>query len=195
MYALLMSDKGELQMQQVGDIEVAYPQHELHEVANTSRHAISEPLPRILPKNDHHTNAPPTHTAIATPAQLGAGKKNLKQSEAAENCLKQQEQVIKQVRTPIKKEPPPIPTRRSAAVQQQSTLPKNPVDISSARKAYPSMETLAVILNVPVLMDLNDGGITTEILANMNRNEAVSSGIKKNDFFRIKQYFVQNPIA
>jgi hypothetical protein len=90
--------------------------------------------------------------------------------------LKQQEQVFKQVRTPIKKAPPSIPTRRPAAVQQQATLPKNLVAVSSARKAYPSMETLAVILNVPELMDLNDGGITTDILANMNRNEAVSSG-------------------
>jgi hypothetical protein len=55
---------------------------------------------------------------------------------------------------------------------------------------YPSIETLAVKLNIPKLMDLTVAGITTEKLSEIQESEAVDLGISKEDYFKIKEYFV-----
>jgi hypothetical protein len=90
----------------------------------------------------------------------------------------------------------PLPSINQFAEIQQpasSAPPMYPaVAATGGPRAYPSMETLAVTLNVPELMDLSQRGITTDALAKMNQQDAINSGLNKDNFFKVKQYFIQN---
>lgn len=84
------------------------------------------------------------------------------------------------------------------AIQHNAPLVDMPMPGPSAppeyqNQRYPSIETLAVQLQLPNLMDLGAGGTTTEMLSTMKQQEAVDLGISKQDYFRLKEYFVQNP--
>jgi hypothetical protein len=84
------------------------------------------------------------------------------------------------------------PATMPAFLPNNQYLEEPPNYAGSSVQRYPSLETLAVKLNMPQLMDLTAVGVTTERLSTMRQQEAVEVGISKEDFFKIKEFFVNS---